>query len=137
MSSNQPIDIFFAVLINIANVIGILYNIPQMVHTYRRKTADDISALFLNLRTLCSVIWIIYSVYYQLWYVLISFASSLVSSVFISYYRFEWIRKFIQRRDSDSVKTEKEKEVKTYAEMVDIVIDPREGTVDNGDDARE
>ena len=134
MSSNQPIDIAFAVLINIANVIGILYNIPQMVHTYRRKTADDISALFLNLRTLCSVIWIVYSVYYQLWYVLISFASSLVSSVFISYYRFEWIRNFFQRRDSDYVKTEKEKEVKTYAEMVDIVMDAGTGVGRDGDD---
>lgn len=123
MSSNQPVDIFFAVLINVANVIGILYNIPQMVHTYRRKTADDISALFLNLRTLCSVIWIVYSVYYQLWYVLISFASSLVSSMFISYYRFAWIRNFFQRRNLGGSKKEGEKEIKTYAEMVDIVVE--------------
>jgi uncharacterized protein with PQ loop repeat len=113
---STPIDLFFTILINIANVIGILYNIPQMIHTYRIKRADDISALFLNLRTLCSIIWIVYSIYYQLWYVLISFASSLISSLFISYYRFEILQNLFKCKK----KVDHKKEIKSYAEMIQI-----------------
>ena len=124
---SSSIDIFFSVLINIANVIGIIYNIPQMVHTYRRKKADDISALFLNLRTLCSAIWIVYSIYYELWYVLISFASSLISSLFISYYRFEYLRTLLlmifNKKKELLPNNEIEIKIKPYSELIDINID--------------
>ena len=58
MTNETSADIVFAVLVNIANILGILYNIPQIVHTYRRKTAGDISALFLKNSKISSILLI-------------------------------------------------------------------------------
>jgi uncharacterized protein with PQ loop repeat len=80
------IDIAFSVLINIANVVGIVYNVPQMYHTYKRKSTKDISPIFLHARFWCSLLWTVYCVYYHLWYVLVSWITTGSSSVFMLYY---------------------------------------------------
>jgi uncharacterized protein with PQ loop repeat len=84
--AKNDIDIMFSVLINIANVVGIVYNVPQMYHTYKRKSTNDISPIFLHARFWCSILWTIYCIYYHLWYVLVSWITTGTSSTFMLYY---------------------------------------------------
>ena len=80
------VDIMFAVLVNIANVVNILYNIPQMYHTYKCKTTTGISPIFLHARFYCSILWTVYCTYYRLWYILVSWLTTGTSTVFMLYY---------------------------------------------------
>jgi uncharacterized protein with PQ loop repeat len=94
--NKNDIDTMFSVLINIANVVGVIYNVPQMYHTYKRKSTNDISPIFLHARFWCSILWTIYCVYYHLWYVLISWITTGTSSTFMLYYMHIYPR--IQRK---------------------------------------
>lgn len=81
-------ELFFVVLINIGNVLSIIYNLPQMWHTYKTKKATDISIHFLWMRLASSIIWCIYCIRYELWDVIVSWTMSLISTVMIMYYKF-------------------------------------------------
>ena len=71
-----------------ANSIGLIYNIPQIVHTYKRKSADDISSTFLILRFISSIMWTFYCIYFNMWDVGVSWSMSLISTVLLMYYKF-------------------------------------------------
>lgn len=81
-------DTFFKVLISIGNILSVVYNIPQMWHTYKTKKATDISSYFLWMRLASSIIWCSYCLYYYLWDVIISWVMSLVSTLMILYYKY-------------------------------------------------
>jgi uncharacterized protein with PQ loop repeat len=87
-SSNSQIDLFMTILINIGNVLSVIYNIPQMWRTYKLKKADDISSYFLWMRLASGIIWSIYCIYYKMWYVIISWASTIISTLQILYYKY-------------------------------------------------
>ena len=87
-SSNSQIELFMTILINIGNVLSVTYNIPQMWRTYKLKKADDISSYFLWMRLASGIIWCIYCIYYQMWYVIISWASTIISTLQILYYKY-------------------------------------------------
>ena len=87
-SSNSQIDLFMTILINIGNVLSVIYNIPQMWRTYKLKKADDISSYFLWMRLTSGIIWSIYCIYYEMWYVIISWASTIISTLQILYYKY-------------------------------------------------
>ena len=91
-------DTIFLVAINIANLIGILYNIPQMIHTYKLKSTRDISKTFINLRIVCSIIWLVYSIYYAQWSILVSWVSTFVSGVWLEYYAYVYPRLLARRQ---------------------------------------
>ena len=76
------------VMVNIANFLSVVNNIPLMWHTYKKKRADDISLSFLWMRLISSIIWCVYCIYYKLWYIIISWATGLVSSTLILYYKY-------------------------------------------------
>jgi len=87
-TSNSQIDLFMTILINIGNVLSVIYNIPQMWRTYKLKKADDISSYFLWMRLTSGIIWSIYCIYYEMWYVIISWASTIISTLQILYYKY-------------------------------------------------
>ena len=87
-SSNAQIDLFMTILINIGNVLSIVYNIPQMWRTYKLKKADDISSYFLWMRLASGIIWSVYCLYYKMWYVIISWVSTIISTIQILYYKY-------------------------------------------------
>ena len=87
-SSNAQIDLFMTILINIGNFLSVIYNVPQMWRTYKLKKADDISSYFLWMRLASGIIWSIYCIYYQMWYVIISWASTIISTIQILYYKY-------------------------------------------------
>ena len=48
------------IFLSIANIINLIYNVPQVVKTYKTKSTKDFSAWFIFLRILGNIIWIIY-----------------------------------------------------------------------------
>jgi len=87
-SSNAQIDLFMTIIINIGNVLSIIYNIPQMWRTYKLKKADDMSSYFLWMRLASGIIWSVYCSYYKMWYVIISWISTIISTIQILYYKY-------------------------------------------------
>lgn len=87
-NENPDVELFMAILVNIGNVLSILYNIPQMWRTHKLKKADDISSYFLWMRLSSGIIWSIYCIYYQMWYVIISWSTTIISTTQILYYKY-------------------------------------------------
>ena len=81
-------DILWAkILVWTANILGLLYNIPQIYHTYITKKVDDISLLSLILRFISSLLWSFYCVYFNLLDIGISWYITFISSLLIIYYK--------------------------------------------------
>ena len=88
LDNNPDVELFMTIIVNIGNVLSIVYNFPQMWMTYKLKKADDISSYFLWMRLSAGIIWSIYCIYYRMWYVIISWATSIASTVQILYYKY-------------------------------------------------
>ena len=76
------------ILVNIGNILSVVYNVPQMWRTYKLKKADDISSHFLWMRLSAGIIWSIYCIYYKMWYVIISWTTTILSTTQILYYKY-------------------------------------------------
>jgi uncharacterized protein with PQ loop repeat len=87
-NENPSIELFMTILVNIGNVLSILYNVPQMWRTHKLKKADDISSHFLWMRLSAGVVWSIYCIYYRMWYVIISWTTTIISTTQILYYKY-------------------------------------------------
>ena len=87
-NENPNVELFMTILVNIGNVLSILYNVPQMWRTHKLKKADDISSHFLWMRLSAGIIWSIYCIYYRMWYVIISWATTMISTTQILYYKY-------------------------------------------------
>ena len=59
---NDNLSTTMNVFVIIANIINIVYNIPQMVKTYKRKSTKDLSSWFLFLRIIGNSIWMGYAI---------------------------------------------------------------------------
>jgi len=79
------------VFLTIANIINLIYNIPQMVKTYKTKSTKDFSAWFIFLRIFGNIIWIIYAIEIDSLQMLINNTVTVIASVFIGYYKFNEI----------------------------------------------
>ena len=75
------------VFVIIANIINLIYNIPQMVKTYQRKSTKDLSSWFIFLRIIGNSIWIGYAIEIDSMMMLINNIITVFSSVFIAYYK--------------------------------------------------
>jgi len=75
------------VFLVIANIINFVYNIPQCVKTYKTKSTKDFSSTFLFLRAIGTVIWLAYSIEIKAFLFIVANIVSLISSIFISYYK--------------------------------------------------
>lgn len=87
-NENPNIELFMTILVNIGNVLSILYNVPQMWRTHKLKKADDISSHFLWMRLSAGITWSIYCIYYRMWYVIISWTTTIISTTQILYYKY-------------------------------------------------
>jgi len=87
-TSNPDVELFMTIIVNIGNVLSILYNVPQMWRTYKLKKADDISSYFLWMRLSSGIIWSIYCIYYRMWNVIISWTTTIISTTQILYYKY-------------------------------------------------
>ena len=71
----------------IANIINIFYNIPQIVKTYQTKSTSDFSSIFIVLRIFGNLIWIFYAIDIENVQMIINNVVTVMSSVFIAYYK--------------------------------------------------
>ena len=71
----------------IANIINLVYNLPQIYKTYKTKSTGDFSEWFLFLRIVGNVIWIPYAIEIESTLMLINTLVTVASSIFIGYYK--------------------------------------------------
>lgn len=90
---DENVSLTMNIFIIIANVINIVYNIPQMIKTYKTKSTGDFSGWFLFLRIIGNTIWVVYAIEVDSMLMLINNTVSVISSVFIGYYKMIEIRK--------------------------------------------
>ena len=84
---NDNLSTTMNVFVIIANIINIVYNIPQMVKTYKRKSTKDLSSWFLFLRIIGNSIWMGYAIEVDSMMMLINNIITVFSSIFIAYYK--------------------------------------------------
>ena len=82
-----PMNVF----IIIGNIITLLQNIPQIIKTYKVKSTRDFSSIFLLMRIAACFIWSAYSIEIQSLLMLINNLITLLSTLFISYYKIKEI----------------------------------------------
>ena len=85
MDPNVPLGM--NIMLIIANILNLVYNIPQMVQTYRSRSTRDFSGWFLSLRIVGNGIWLVYSIYVANLLMLLNNLVSVLASVFIGYYK--------------------------------------------------
>ena len=84
---NDDVSMTMNVFVIIANIINLVYNIPQMVKTYQRKSTKDLSSWFIFLRIVGNSIWIGYAIEIDNMMMLINNIITVSSSIFIAYYK--------------------------------------------------
>ena len=83
---NIPIT-YENILLIAANIINLIYNIPQMLRTYRTKSANDFDIWFLGLRIFYNFLWILYGIEINSILVVINSIVTILATSFISYYK--------------------------------------------------
>ena len=84
---DDKVSITMNVFLVIGNIINLVYNIPQIVKTYKTKSTKDFSPTFLFMRVIGNCIWLAYSIELQEFLFMVSNIVSVFSSIFISYYK--------------------------------------------------
>jgi MtN3 and saliva related transmembrane protein len=84
---DDNVSLTMNILIIIANIINLFYNIPQMIKTYRTKSTRDFSGLFIILRIVANIIWVAYSIEINSLLMLVNNLVTVIASVFIGYYK--------------------------------------------------
>ncbi len=90
------------IFIIIANIINIIYNIPQMVKTYKTKSTKDFSEIFLVMRIVGNSIWLVYSIEVNSFPMLFSNLVTIIATIFISYYK---VIEIMNQRKHNIIKT--------------------------------
>jgi MtN3 and saliva related transmembrane protein len=75
------------VFLVIGNIINFVYNIPQVIKTYKTKSTKDFSPTFLFMRVVGNFIWLAYSIELQQFLFMLSNVVSVIAAIFISYYK--------------------------------------------------
>jgi MtN3 and saliva related transmembrane protein len=115
----------------IANIINLFYNIPQMVTTYKRKSTKDFSTTFLVLRIVGNLIWIGYAIEVNSLLMLINNVVTVLSSVFISYYKALEIIEDYKKKNDGFILPLDNKDNKDNKDNMLIKIDNSEKIDDN------
>ena len=104
---DKNVSLTMNVFLIIANIINLVYNIPQVVKTFKSKSTKDFSGWFLFLRVVGNVIWIGYSIEIGSFLMLTNNIVTVVSSMFLGYYKVIEIykekksKKYILPNDND------------------------------------
>ena len=86
-------SLFINILLVIANILNLVYNIPQVIQTYKTRSTGDFSKLFLLLRLISSFIWIVYSISIDSMLMLINSVVTVVATTIIGYFKYIEFRK--------------------------------------------
>jgi MtN3 and saliva related transmembrane protein len=84
---DENVSIVMNTFLIIANIINLIYNIPQMIKTYHTKSTRDFSVWFIFLRIIGNSIWIVYAIEIDSLQMLINNVTTVSASIFIGYYK--------------------------------------------------
>ena len=84
---DQNVSFIMNIAIVIANILNVVYNVPQMYLTYKRKSTRDISGWFISLRVVSNSIWVWYAIEVDSLLMLVNNVVTVLSSVFVGYYK--------------------------------------------------
>lgn len=88
---DNNVSLTMNIFLIIANVINLVYNLPQIIKTYKTKSTGDFSEWFLLLRFVGNIIWIPYAIEINSLLLLINTIVTVMSSFFIGYYKIKEI----------------------------------------------
>jgi len=74
------VDFVFSVL---ATVLNIMFNVPQLIRTYKTKNVVALSKKTIVLRILCSSCWAVYSALLQEWLFFSTCILNILSEIFL------------------------------------------------------
>jgi uncharacterized protein with PQ loop repeat len=100
---DKDVSLTMNVFLIIANIINVVYNIPQMVKTYKCKSTKELSSWFLFLRIVGNIIWVGYAIEVDSMMMLINTIVTVIASIFISYYKVLEIHKERMEKKQDSL----------------------------------
>lgn len=83
---DNNVDLTMNIFLIIANIINLIYNIPQIIKTYKTKSTGDFSKLFISLRIIGNIIWLVYAIQIKSIMFIINNVITILSSIFIGYY---------------------------------------------------
>ena len=116
LDSNVPLGM--NVMLVIANVINLIYNIPQMVKTYQTKSTRDFSGWFLSLRVIGNAIWLVYSIYLSNLLMLINNVVTVIASVFVGYYKVrEMVADYKEKQNKRQITDDDEQMIMELSEL--------------------
>ena len=98
---DKDVSLTMNVFLIIANIINVVYNIPQMVKTYKCKSTKELSSWFLFLRIVGNIIWVGYAIEVDSMMMLINTIVTVIASIFISYYKVLEIHKERMEKKQD------------------------------------
>lgn len=75
------------IFVIVANIINLIYNIPQMYKTWKTKSTKDFSTYFLVLRIAGNVIWVAYAIEISSFLMLLNNCVTVLASTFIFYFK--------------------------------------------------
>ena len=84
---DDKVSVTMNVFLVIGNIINFVYNIPQVIKTYKTKSTKDFSPTFLFMRVIGNCIWLAYSIELQQFLFMLSNVVSVIAAIFISYYK--------------------------------------------------
>jgi MtN3 and saliva related transmembrane protein len=84
---DENVSVTMNVFLSIANIINLIYNIPQIIKTYKTKSTKDFSAWFIFLRILGNIIWIVYAIEIDSLQMLVNNCVTVAASLFLGYYK--------------------------------------------------
>lgn len=85
LDSNVSLATNIAIIV--ANILNIVYNVPQMYLTYKLKSTKEISGWFLSLRVVSNTIWVYYAIEVDSMLMLINNIVTVFASLFVGYYK--------------------------------------------------
>ena len=74
----------------VAGTISAIVFLPQVIKTYRSKSAKDISVLMFSFATISVILWLIYGILINNWPVIYTNACVLVLSVIMVYFKWKY-----------------------------------------------
>lgn len=75
------------IFVIIANIINLIYNIPQMYKTWKTKSTKDFSTSFIVLRVAGNIIWVAYAIEISSFLMLVNNCVTVLASTFIFYFK--------------------------------------------------
>ena len=85
-------DNYRDVLLIVANVLNVVYNIPQIIRTYKTESANDFDTWFIVLRVVYNILWIMYGIDDDNMLIVLNSVVTIFTSGIIGYYKFWYVR---------------------------------------------